>query len=163
MPAVYLGAYTVRSLQIFCAPAKAVAARWLVCASRCGAGKFAALAATAFILIASNTAAFAQFAPTIAAISPNSGGQYAQVTISGNNFAGTTAVYFGSTPATTATVSTGGFPFDTISATVPAGTGTVNVTVVTPVGTSNAVTFTYTPRQKPPFLRIPVRPAAERQ
>jgi hypothetical protein len=147
MPAVYLRAHTVRSLQIFCEPAKCLAARWLVRAGRCGAGKLAALAAVAFILIASNTAAFAQFAPSVLTVSPNQGGQNSQVTIYGSNFSGATAVDFGGVQAASAVV-TPGFPFDTISATAPAGSGTVDVTVTNSFGTSPTVPddqFSYIP------------------
>src|SRR5262249_41317928 len=65
------------------------------------------------------------------------------VTISGVNFTGVTTVSFGADAALFT------FNSDTqISATSPAGTGTVDVTVVTPAGTSptGAVDqFTYTP------------------
>ena len=75
-------------------------------------------------------------APTVTSVSPPSGppaGNY-QVTISGTNLAGVTAVKFGTTSATTFTYSAG---TQQITATVPAGSaGTVDVTVTTAVGTS---------------------------
>jgi hypothetical protein len=146
MPAVHRHAHTVRLLARFCALAKAAAARRSARTGRCGIGNFVALAATAFITIASGSTAFAQ-APAIIGVSPDLGGQYAQVTVYGNNFAGVTAVNFGSVPATSAVVTTG-FPFDTIAATVPAGSGTVNVTATNSFGTSAATVldlFTYIP------------------
>jgi PKD repeat protein len=84
--------------------------------------------------------------PTVTSISPatgpTSGGT--SVAITGTGFTGATAVTFGSTPATSFTVSG-----DTsITATSPAGSaGTVDVTVTTPGGTSptsSADKFTYT-------------------
>ncbi len=84
-------------------------------------------------------------APTVTAISPTSGTTTGgtQVTLTGENFTGTTDVQFGGTPAL--------FSVDndtTITATSPAATssGTVNVTVTTPGGTSatsSANEFTY--------------------
>ena len=54
------------------------------------------------------------------------------VVITGINFTGATAVDFGTTPATHFTVNSA----TQITATTPAGSGTVDVTVVTPIGTS---------------------------
>ena len=65
------------------------------------------------------------------------------MTITGTSFTGATAVDFGTTPATNFTVVND----TTITADSPAGTGTVDVTVTTPVGTSAtspADQFTYT-------------------
>ena len=65
------------------------------------------------------------------------------MTITGTSFTGATAVDFGSTPATSFTVVND----TTVTADSPAGTGTVDVTVTTPVGTSAtsaADQFTYT-------------------
>ena len=75
--------------------------------------------------------------PAVTDISPTTGpaagGTY--VTVRGSGLAGATAVDFGSTPATTFTVNS-----DTmITATSPAGSGTVNITVTTPGGTSAPV------------------------
>jgi cyclophilin family peptidyl-prolyl cis-trans isomerase len=84
----------------------------------------------------STTAAADQFSygPLVTGVSPAyaapAGG--AQVTITGSNFTGATAVKFGNTAATSFT-----FVSDTkITATAPAGTGLVNVTVTNPGGTS---------------------------
>ena len=54
------------------------------------------------------------------------------MTITGTSFTGATAVDFGTTPATNLTVVND----STITADSPAGTGTVDVTVMTPAGTS---------------------------
>ena len=81
-------------------------------------------------------------APAVSSLSPTSGPNGTSVTITGSNFSGAGAVNFGANPATF-TVSTP----TTIFATVPAGTGTVDVTVTTPGGTSTANPndrFTYT-------------------
>ncbi len=61
------------------------------------------------------------------------------MTISGLNLTGVTGVKFGSAPATK-------FTFNNdrqITATAPAGTGTVPVTVTTPSGTSNGAQYSY--------------------
>ncbi len=68
------------------------------------------------------------------------------VTITGAGFATATAVYFGSTPATRFTIDS---PTQ-ITATNPAGTGTVQVTVITSSGAASTATiladqFTYNP------------------
>ncbi len=84
---------------------------------------------------------------TVSNISPKAGvlGGGTSVTITGSGFTGATSVLFGTTPATNFTVVS-----DTqITATSPPATtaGTVDVTVVNPVGTSAAGTadkFTYT-------------------
>jgi len=73
--------------------------------------------------------------PTVTALSPANGpiAGGTVVTITGANFTGATAVKFGATPATTFTVN---LPTQ-ITATAPAGSsGTVDVTVTTPSGTS---------------------------
>ncbi|MEU6085544.1 IPT/TIG domain-containing protein [Streptomyces sp. NPDC047085] len=79
-------------------------------------------------------------APTLTSVSPNqgpaSGGT--AVTLTGSNFTGTTSVRFGTNQAQFATIS------DTkISCTAPPGSDSPAVTVTTPGGTSNGVTFTY--------------------
>jgi RHS repeat-associated protein len=82
--------------------------------------------------------------PTVAQISPATGPVTGSttVTITGAGFTGTTAVQFGGHPAHFSVVS------DTsISATAPAGSGIVDVTVTRGVGTSNRTTsdrYTYT-------------------
>jgi hypothetical protein len=74
--------------------------------------------------------------PTVTAISPvtgpTAGGTH--VTITGTNLAGATAVDFGSTPGTITADSP-----TSVTATSPAGAGTVDVTVVTPSGVSPPV------------------------
>ncbi len=84
-------------------------------------------------------------APTVTNVNPNSGppGGGTSVAITGTSFTGATAVTFGNTPAGSFTVNSA----SQITATSPAGTGTVDVTVTTPGGTSATSTadrFTYT-------------------
>jgi len=96
--------------------------------------------------------------PAVTGISPTSGPTAGGtvITITGSGFTGATAVYFGTTPATDVSVTS-----DTsITATSPAGSGTVNVTVVGPGGTSpttSADQFTYT--VAPPAVTV-VSPAS---
>ena len=73
--------------------------------------------------------------PKVTGLSPTSGPAAGgtSVTITGTGFTGATAVDFGSTAATNMAVNAAGTKITAIS---PAGTGTVNVTVVTPGGTS---------------------------
>lgn len=54
------------------------------------------------------------------------------MTVTGTGFTGATAVSFGGSPAASFTVNSA----TQITATAPAGSGTVNVTVTTPGGTS---------------------------
>nr|WP_232546237.1 IPT/TIG domain-containing protein [Streptomyces antimycoticus] len=61
------------------------------------------------------------------------------VTLTGTNLLGATAVRFGSTPALSFTVVSA----TQISAVAPLGSGTVQITAVTPGGTSNGVPYTY--------------------
>ncbi|MGW2255935.1 IPT/TIG domain-containing protein, partial [Kitasatospora sp. NPDC001660] len=80
-------------------------------------------------------------APVISGINPNHGPAVGgtAVTISGSGFTGATSVKFGTVP-----VSAFGLVSDSqITTTAPAGTGSVAVTVTTPLGTSNGVTYTY--------------------
>ncbi|HEV3450843.1 MAG TPA: IPT/TIG domain-containing protein, partial [Acidimicrobiia bacterium] len=75
-------------------------------------------------------------APSVGSLNPTSGpqGGGTQVTITGSGFTGATAVNFGPNAASGFTVNS-----DTqVTATSPAGTGTVDVTVTTPAGTSPA-------------------------
>ncbi len=76
--------------------------------------------------------------PAVTAISPNSGvpSGGTTVTITGSNFSGVTAVRFGSTAATFVMVNS----VTQITATSPAGSGTVDVTVTAPGGTSSTST-----------------------
>ncbi len=73
-------------------------------------------------------------APTVTGLNPDSGPAAGDtsVTITGTNFTGATAVDFGTNPATDVAVVSG----TEITADSPAGSGTVNVTVTTPGGTS---------------------------
>ncbi|MFI0814997.1 IPT/TIG domain-containing protein [Streptomyces sp. NPDC021115] len=79
--------------------------------------------------------------PVISSVSPASGapGGGTVVTITGSNFNQATAVRFGTTLAPGFTVVSA----NQITATSPAGSGTVLVTVTTPGGTSNGVSFGY--------------------
>jgi alpha-tubulin suppressor-like RCC1 family protein len=72
--------------------------------------------------------------PTVTGVAPSSGPTAGgtAVTISGTNLAEATAVRFGNTKAASFTVESP----TTISAVSPAGSGTVGVTVATPLGTS---------------------------
>jgi len=94
-------------------------------------------------------------APTVTFIQPSSGdalgGQ--RVTVVGTGLVGTTVVDFGTTPATRFTVNSD----QSLTATAPAGTGTVAVTVTTPQGTSAANSsdqFTYV--DHPPNIKLVV-------
>jgi hypothetical protein len=83
-------------------------------------------------------------APTVTNVNPNTGppGGGTSVTITGINFTGATAVRFGGSAAGSFSVNSA----SQITATSPAGTGTVDVTVTTPGGTSatsSADQFTY--------------------
>ena len=76
--------------------------------------------------------------PAIASITPASRAAGQQVTITGTGFLGATSVMFGATSVQYTVVSA-----TTIIATVPTGSaGSVNITVVTPRGTSPAVAYT---------------------
>ncbi|MBP0932371.1 MULTISPECIES: IPT/TIG domain-containing protein [Streptomyces] len=74
-------------------------------------------------------------------ISPNQGstGGGTLVTITGTNLSGTTAVKFGTKPATSFT----NVSPTQVTAVSPSGTGTVGLTVTTPGGTSNPISFFY--------------------
>jgi hypothetical protein len=83
-------------------------------------------------------------APVVTAISPTSGGAGGgtTVTVTGSGLTGATSVRFGASDANAMTVVSD----RQITATSPAGSGTVDVTVVTPTGTSPispADQFTY--------------------
>jgi IPT/TIG domain len=81
-------------------------------------------------------------APVITSLVPSTGPATGgnSVTINGSNLSGTMQVLFGVTPATITSVSA-----TQVVVTAPAGTGTANVTVMTPGGTSNGLTYTYIP------------------
>lgn len=74
-------------------------------------------------------------------ISPNQGstGGGTTVTITGTNLANTSSVKFGTTPATSVT----NVSPTQVTAISPAGSGTVGVTLTTPGGTSNPLSFFY--------------------
>jgi hypothetical protein len=74
-------------------------------------------------------------------LSPNQGstGGGTPVTITGTGLSGTTAVTFGTKPATSIT----NVSPTQVTAVSPSGTGAVGVTVTTPGGTSNPVSFFY--------------------
>ncbi|WP_228001490.1 beta strand repeat-containing protein [Nocardia australiensis] len=82
-----------------------------------------------------------QAVPVLSSVSPNQGTSTGgnTVTLTGTNLAGATAVSFGATAATSFTVNSA----TQITAVAPAGAGTVQVTVTTPGGTSNGVSYTY--------------------
>jgi len=87
----------------------------------------------------SNKLPFSVAAPALNNLSPTSGTVGTSVTISGDNFYGATAVSFNGTPATFTVLSA-----NSIQATVPAGASSGNVTVTTPLGTSNGINFNVT-------------------
>jgi hypothetical protein len=84
--------------------------------------------------------------PTLTLLSPATGLVGTQVTISGTNLSGATAVRFNGTAASSLVVNSA----TSLTATVPTGATTGNVTVTMPCGTSNGVVFTVT--TSPPVL-----------
>ena len=102
--------------------------------------------------------------PTVSGLDPASGpqGGGTSVTISGSDLTNASAVAFGESPAASFTV-TGD---NTITAVSPAGSGTVDVTVTTPLGTSAACAadqFSYeapspTPTPTPTATPTPTTP-----
>jgi alpha-tubulin suppressor-like RCC1 family protein len=105
-----------------------------------GITKVASLSAGGFHMVA-----YGEPIPVITAVSPNKAPlSGTSVTISGANLTGATAVKFGAAEATTFTVNSE----TSITASAPAGTGTVDVRVTTPAGTSPISSgdhFTYVP------------------
>ncbi|WP_269854726.1 IPT/TIG domain-containing protein [Streptomyces sp. RPT161] len=101
----------------------------------------------------SNHPPLAGVVPTVSAVSPTSGPSAGgtSATVSGTGFTGATMVRFGATAAPSFTVNS-----DTqVTATTPAGTGTVQVTVTTPGGTSSQfVTYTYAATSGPTLTSI---------
>ena len=95
-------------------------------------------AQTAFIATPSGAWAFVNTSPIVTNVDPQFGlpAGGTSVTISGRNFTGATAVKFGSTDAASFEVNSE----NAITAIAPAGTGTVDVTVTTPEGTSTSST-----------------------
>ena len=95
----------------------------------------------AFTPIANPFAGWGATAPTLGSILPAGAGEGEMVTIVGTGLLGATAVKFGAVDAAEYVVVNG----STIIASLGAGSaGSVNVTVVTPGGTSNAVAYTRT-------------------
>ncbi len=100
-------------------------------------------------------------APTVTGLNPSSGPAAGGtlVTITGTGFTGATAVDFGTTAATNLTVVND----TTITADSSAGTGTEDVTVITPAGTSaksSADQFTYVAAPTVSGLNLSSGPAA---
>lgn len=79
-------------------------------------------------------------APTITSLAPSSGPATGGTTvvINGSNLSGATLVLFGASPGAITHVTP-----TQITVITPAGSGTVNVTVTTPGGVSNALPYTY--------------------
>lgn len=86
---------------------------------------------------ARHTLATGLMPPVVTGLSPGSGNEFGgtSVTISGVNLQGATEVRFGEAKGTIDSIGPSG---DSITATSPAGTGIVDVTVVSPHGTSTA-------------------------
>jgi energy-converting hydrogenase Eha subunit A len=94
-------------------------------------------------------------APTVTGISPATGSVGTAVTVSGTNLTGATAVDFGSVAASSFAVNTA----DSVTATAPAGAGTVDVLVTTAGGQSAANAadeFTYSTGSSPQPIPSPV-------
>ena len=94
-------------------------------------------------------------APAVTGLSPAAGAAGAVVTVTGTGFSGVTGVFFGTVSAPLTVKSA-----TQLVTTVPAGSGTVDVTVVTSAGRSATGTpdrFTYTPAplQRPVFSDVP--------
>ncbi len=90
--------------------------------------------------------------PTVSAVAPNSGPSDGgtSVTITGTNLSGVTGVNFGASAGSSVMVMSP----TSVMATSPAGSGTVDVTVTTPGGTSvasSADSFTYTTPSGPSY------------
>ncbi len=101
----------------------------------------------------SHMLALGEATPAVSSISPAAGplAGGGVVHITGLNFGGASAVHFGATAASTFTVESP----TAITATAPAGTGTVNVTVTSAAGTSSLVPDDrYTYRQAPTVTKL---------
>jgi alpha-tubulin suppressor-like RCC1 family protein len=87
----------------------------------------------------SHMLAYGEPIPTVTSVSPNVGPATGSttVTINGNTLGGATSVKFGAAEATSFTVESA----TSITATAPPGSGTVDVTVTTPSGSSPTGTF----------------------
>ncbi|MFE9889246.1 IPT/TIG domain-containing protein [Streptomyces scopuliridis] len=90
--------------------------------------------------------------PVLTSVVPGSGPAAGGTTVvlTGTGFSGATAVRFGATAATSFTVNSG----TQITAVAPAGTGTVQVTVTTPGGTSNGIPYTYVTASVPVLTSV---------
>lgn len=85
--------------------------------------------------------------PTVTQIAPSSGRPGATISVVGTGFLGTSAVTFGGQPAAFTVAG------DTlINATIPAGTGTVGVTVTTDAGSATGGPFTYVSAPDAPVI-----------
>ena len=94
--------------------------------------------------------------PAVTGLAPASGDASGgtSIIVSGSNLTGTTSVSFGLTPARAFTVNSA----TSIAATSPAGSGTVDVVVTTPAGSSvtgSSDQFTYVPASNPPAATAP--------
>lgn len=88
-------------------------------------------------------------APSISSFNPASGAVGAQITVSGNNFTGATAVQFNGTAASTFTLDSA----TQIRANVPTGASTGKISVTTPGGTAlSAGNFTVTASPSAPTI-----------
>ena len=113
-----------------------------------GVGKVASVSAGGFHMLA-----FGEPHPAITAVSPSVGSARGEqtVTITGANLTGATAVDFGASPATSFEVTSE----TTATAVAPAGTGTVDVTITTPAGTSaTGPADRYTYQQPPTVIKL---------
>ncbi len=100
--------------------------------------------------------AFGEAGPMVTSVSPNEGKAAGgdSVTITGVNFGSASAVHFGAASATSFEVESS----NTITATAPAGTGTVDITVTTPAGTSPVkAADRYTYRPPPAITKLSVK------
>ncbi|MFD3417744.1 IPT/TIG domain-containing protein, partial [Streptomyces decoyicus] len=90
-------------------------------------------------------------APVLSSVAPSSGPAAGgtSVTLTGSGFSGATVVRFGAVSASFVVNSA-----TQITATAPAGSGTVQVTVTGPGGTSNGVPFTYTSVSAPVLTSV---------
>ncbi len=94
--------------------------------------------------------AFGEALPVVSKVSPREGplGGGATVTITGANFGAASAVHFGAAAASSFTVNSQG----SITAKTPAGSGTVDVTVTTPSGTSGVGSADHYTYRTPPTV-----------
>ncbi|MEV7468629.1 Ig-like domain repeat protein, partial [Streptomyces kronopolitis] len=127
-----------------------------------GAGPFAVgVAPNDHVYIANiNSNDVSVFAPPVlASISPAQGvpGGGTTVTLTGTDLTGATSVLFGAAPGTNILVGPGG---TSLTVTAPAGSGTVPVTVTTPIGTSNPLNYTYALQPTSTTVSVSPNPAA---